>query len=121
MGINSTEVSYSFGQLGSVFTNVANEDIKPPKGKVFVAITFLEDTTFDSQDGLIGDNDARTGREYVGNSAAHDESAGNASALSGSGGKGITDADTFQAGLTIYGRWTTIDLASGSIIAYIGD
>lgn len=121
MGINSTEVSYSFGQLGSVFTNVDNADLKPPVGKVFVAITFLEDTTFDSSSGLIGDNDARSGREYVGNAAAHNVGAGQADESTGSGGQAITSSDTFQAGLTIYGRWTTIDLASGSIIAYIGD
>ena len=44
MGINSTEVSYGLGQLGSVFTDTADNAIKPPTGKVFVAITFLADT-----------------------------------------------------------------------------
>jgi len=44
MGINSTEVSYSFGQLGSVFTNLA-KPVFPPKNHVIVAIQFLADNT----------------------------------------------------------------------------
>ena len=42
MGINSTEVSYGFGQLGSVFTNLAYP-VYPPKDHVIVAIQFLAD------------------------------------------------------------------------------
>ena len=44
MGINSTEVSYNFGQLGSVFTNLA-KPVFPPKDHVIVAIQFLEANT----------------------------------------------------------------------------
>ena len=44
MGINSTEVSYGFGQLGSVFTNLAYP-VYPPKDHVIVAIQFLADNT----------------------------------------------------------------------------
>ena len=40
MGINSTEVAYGFGQLGSVFTNLA-QSVYPPKDHVIVAINFL--------------------------------------------------------------------------------
>ena len=43
MGINSTEVSYGFGQMGSIFNDSANP-MKAPTGKVFVAIHFLETT-----------------------------------------------------------------------------
>ena len=42
MGINSTEVAYGFGQLGSGFTDQA-EAVTPPTGKVIIAIQFLED------------------------------------------------------------------------------
>ena len=42
MGINSTEVTYSFGQLGSAFSNLA-APIYPPKGYVIVAIQFIAD------------------------------------------------------------------------------
>ena len=44
MGINSTEVAYGFGQLGSVYTDVDNVII-PPKDHVIVAIQFLADNT----------------------------------------------------------------------------
>ncbi len=44
MGINSTEVSYGFGQMGSAFTNLA-APIYPPKNHVIVAIQFLADNT----------------------------------------------------------------------------
>jgi len=42
MGINSTEVSYGFGQLGSAYSDIA-QVIVPPKDHVIVAITFLAD------------------------------------------------------------------------------
>lgn len=41
----STNVSYNFGQLGSVYSQ--GDVIKPPSGKVFVAIQMLEDLRFD--------------------------------------------------------------------------
>ena len=44
MGINSTEVSYGFGQMGSVFTNLA-KPVFPPKDHVIVAIQFLAENT----------------------------------------------------------------------------
>ena len=44
MGINSTEVSYGFGQMGSVFTNLATP-VFPPAGHVIVAVQFLADNT----------------------------------------------------------------------------
>ena len=42
MGINSTEVAYGFGQLGSVHGEIATPLI-PPKGMVIIAIQFLAD------------------------------------------------------------------------------
>ena len=51
MGINSTEVSYGFGQLGSAYTTASSDAITPPTGKVFVAITMLSDTIFDDSAG----------------------------------------------------------------------
>ena len=44
MGQNSTEVAYGFGQMGSVFTNLA-QSVYPPKDHVIVAIQFLADNT----------------------------------------------------------------------------
>ena len=42
MGQNSTEVAYGFGQMGSVFQNLAFP-VYPPKDHVIVAIQFLAD------------------------------------------------------------------------------
>ena len=122
MGINSTEVSYNFGQLGSVF-NDSNAAMTPPTGKVFVAITMLADTTFDSSGGLIADNDSTgAGLEYVGTeAAAHNLTVGSESTSSGGGGIQVDINNTFPEGVTIYGRWTKVNPNSGMIIAYIGD
>ena len=129
MGINSTEVSYGFGQLGSAF-NDGTAAMAPPTGKVFVAITMLTDTTFDTSAGLVTDNDSGNGLEYIGtvfardadgtaNDAAHDESS--STTTLGSGGVVVDVSNTFPKGVTIYGRWTSINPASGSFVAYIGN
>ena len=44
MGINSTEVSYGFGQMGSVYQNLA-KPVYPPQDHVIVAIQFLATNT----------------------------------------------------------------------------
>jgi hypothetical protein len=44
MGVNSTEVAYGFGQMGSAYTDLA-KPIIPPTGKVIVAIHFLAANT----------------------------------------------------------------------------
>ena len=44
MGINSTGVAYTMGQMGSVFSNGA-KDIVPPQGMVICAIQFLDENT----------------------------------------------------------------------------
>ena len=133
MGLNSQEVSYQFGQMGSVFNNTVSA-ITPPTGKVFVAIQFLTDTTLNTTDGLVADNNDLAGLEYVGTAydssdgdatadeAAHDLAVGSETAVSGGGGKAIVTATVFPKGITIYGRWTKITtVTSGSYIAYIGD
>ena len=40
MGINSTEVAYGFGQMGSAYTDLA-KPIVPPQGMVIVAIQII--------------------------------------------------------------------------------
>ena len=44
MTMNSTEVAYGFGQLGSAYSDIA-QIIVPPVGKVIVAIQFLAENT----------------------------------------------------------------------------
>tara|TARA_R100001086_G_scaffold127504_1_gene65952 strand:- start:828 stop:1238 length:411 start_codon:yes stop_codon:yes gene_type:complete len=136
MGINSTEVSYGFGQLGSAYTKASSDAITPPTGKVFVAITMLADTIFDDSAGLVADrilvpganstaNSVKTGDIYIGTEQPANDLA-TATTDEGAGGLiigGTTEADavTFPKGITIYGRWTEIDVYSGSVVAYIGE
>ena len=130
MGFKDNATEYGFGQLGSIFTDSTATNIKPPVGKVFVAITMIEDTNFDTALGLVADNNSEHGLEYVGsdfardadgtlNDSAHDGVS--PTATLGSGGQKVDQSDTFPRGLTIYGRWTAVNLNSGSVIAYIGD
>ncbi len=119
----SQDIAYGFGQLGSLFLD-ASGAASPPTGKVFVAITFLADTVFDASGGLVADttNTAIAGLEYAGTeAAAHNLSDGSETAISGSGGLQIDASNTFPKGVTIYGRYTEIDLTSGMCIAYIGE
>ena len=119
----SQDTAYGFGQLGSLFLD-ADGAASPPTGKVFVAITMLADTVFDASGGLVADttNTAIAGLEYIGtDAAAHNLSDGSETAISGSGGLQIDASNTFPKGVTIYGRWTEIDLTSGMCIAYIGE
>ena len=132
MPINSTEVSYGFGQLGSVYATANQDQIKPPTGKVFVSISFLVNTTFTHSTGLIAEQRINkntggtqvTNNVYIGTNAAAND-LDSATIDEGSGGKviiGSTNSGsiTFPKGMTIYGRWTEIDVYQGEIIAYIG-
>ena len=122
MAVNSTEVSYGFGQLGSILitgtTNAVtligglDTDSTPASNvnrtdKVFVAITFLADTVFDNA-GLTSDDNTMYPNDTVASTGIDAD------------GGAVTDGVTFPKGVTIYGRWTSILLDSGSCIAYVG-
>ena len=108
-------VNKNFGQYGSVFTSVDGA-ITPPANRVFIAITILATTTFDTNGGLIAEYDGSE-RKYPttldGSGAAVYTQAG--------GGDVIDVSDEFPAGVTIFGRWSSINLTGGMVIAYIGD
>ena len=109
----------NFGQQGSVFTSVDGA-ITPPTNKVFIAITILAPTTFDTGSGGLVADTSHSNLEFVGTAAAaHD--AGAATTISGTGGDAIDVNDSFPAGVTIFGRWTSINIGAGMIMAYIGD
>ena len=119
-GIHSYTVQESqnlgLGQLGSVFLDASGAS-SPPTGRVFVAITFLTETTLDSSGGLVAEDQ----NQYINTqAAAHNESDGSETTAQGSGGLQVDVSNTFPAGVTIYGRWTEIDLDAGMLIAYIG-
>ena len=103
---------------GSVFTTASSDAIKPPTGHVFVAITAITDTDFDSSGGLV----AETATVWANpEDAAGDLAAGSEAIGEGSGGVQITNTNLdLKSGVTIYGRYTEIDVNAGQIIAYIG-
>jgi len=114
---------YAFGQMGSIHAagteaitiiGGLDSDSTPASNvnritKVFVAITFLEDTVFDSGNtGLVAAEDQNLpSSQYTSTSIDAD-------------GGDVVDSETFPKGVTIYGRWTGFQLASGRVIAYVG-
>ena len=126
MAYKHNTVEYGLGQMGSIFTDNTSDAISAPPGKVFVAIQFLQDTKFDTSGGLQATQDVDVAIEYItttgglaNNDAAHDTSG--PKGILGTGGKIVDVDNVFPRGLTIYGRWSAIAIAQGSIIAYIGD
>ena len=119
-GIHTYSVQESqnagLGQAGSVFID-ASGAVSPPTGKAFIAITFLADTVFDASGGLVAENQNNYANTEA---AAHNEADGFETTTQGSGGLQIDASNTFPAGITIFGRYTEIDITSGMIIAYIG-
>ena len=92
--------SIGLGQLGSVYSD--GTSITGISQGVVVAITMLTSTTFTALTPETTDflEVGSTGYEALGDTLAN--------------------SDAFPAGVTIYGRWTTVDVNAGSIIAYIG-
>jgi len=130
MGINSQEVAYGFGQMGSGHIK-ATTALYPPAGRVIVAITMLEDVQFLATTGLVADD------SYIaGGSASVDDGVsfiGSGAQFLANGmdddGDAVTSAIiantvTFPKGLTIYGRWTRFQLKEAythGVIIYYGE
>ena len=94
------------GQKGSILvtgTTVVTAGI----GK-FIAIQFLEDTVFNSSNGLV----ASTAGLWP-----DDGNAGTGISSNGA----VTGSESFPQGMTIFGRWDSFILASGKVIAYVGN
>ena len=135
MAINSTEVSYGFGQMGSGLLTTAATSIFAPKGKVIVAITMLENASFST---LLADTTYSSGSASVDNGPEDTAYFGSGTQVAANGGDGEAggynqalaepidtaggDATVFPKGLTIYGRWTNVsllaDLTHGVILYY---
>ena len=119
MGINSTEVSYSFGQLGSAHMHNDNsETLTPPDGMVIVAITMIDATAFDV---LTADT---SNSVVYSTTESNNAYFGMTNANTGGNGEAVDATISFPAGLTIYGRWTAVSLnaaqTAGGIICYFG-
>ena len=108
MAYQDNITTYSFGQMGSIIAT--GSDVITSNGEtgmanaVFCAITFIEDCTFTL---------------LVAETAGLFPASGSSSILIDAHGQ-TTSGITFPAGLTIYGRWTAVTLASGKAVAYIG-
>ena len=99
----------AMGQAGSIFVTGTTAVTCGAGSGVFVAIQFIEDTVFDSgTTGLV----AETAQLFP-------DDAGTGTLIDANGGDD-TDGETFPQGMTIYGRWTGFQLASGACIAYVG-
>ena len=125
-------VEYGFGQMGSGHIKAVASDIKPPKDRVIVAITMLEDILFDqlvadtsykslkvNTDGSYGDGVAYFGTGSQTRANGLDNSDDSVESVA------IGTAVSFPKGLTIYGRWTRVSLQGSDythgIICYYGE
>ncbi len=120
MGINSTEVAYGFGQMGSAHMhNDAGETLTPPDGMVVVAITMIGNSTFDVLTADTSNSVVYSGTE------SSNTYFGITNANTGGNGEAVDASISFPAGLTIVGRWTAVSLAAadtdGGIICYFGN
>ena len=99
------------GEAGSILvTGTGDVTTTVTANTVFVAIQFITDTVFDSDDskGLISaTNQLYPSSQYESTSIDADAGA-------------VSDGVTFPQGMTIFGRWSGFKLASGSVVAYIG-
>lgn len=82
------------GQAGCIF----EDGTTAITGKTIIAIQFLADSSFTT---LTPENS-----RYIG--------------TSGGNGDAIDSSNTFPQGMTIFGRWTGLTLASGTVIVYLG-
>ena len=122
------------GQMGSAHIKAAATDLKPPHGRVIVAIQVLgghdqvvkfdqlvADTSFASSKvdtaGVLGD-----GIEYFG-TATPTRAQGLDNGDDTAEAVAVANTVEFPAGITVYGRWTRVSLAADSthgVICYYG-
>ena len=96
----------ALGQGGSILIDQDTEDQDAVcLNGIFIAIQFIEDTVFATLTG-------ETSQLFV-------SSGQTSTTIDLNAGSAATEV-TFPAGMTIYGRWTTINLTSGACIAYVG-
>ena len=93
----------TMGQAGSVYLDTDGTTFTPTSG-VVVAITMISDTDFDTLT-------AETGAKCIEVGGTGYESAGDT----------LANSDLFPAGMTIYGRWSSLSVnTNGACICYIG-
>ena len=105
----------NLGQVGCSVLTAAADSLTPPSGCVIIAIQVLEAST--KIDSLVAEDPSRWMNTA---SAAHDQTDGTETSLIGAGGDTFPTAAYLMQGFTIYGRWTSVSVSAGAIIAYFG-
>jgi len=111
------------GALGSS-ARISGGSLAPPKGMVIAAIQFVGQATL--EDAQAEDNDKFLNTDHPANSltAGQETGASSETKAEGSGGEALGAGISFPAGMTIYGRWTSIQVSTpaddGCVIAYFG-
>ena len=100
------------GALGSAHTD-GTAAIVPPTGMIIAAIQFISKNI--PTDLVAEDEDRFISIDHAANSLG----AGSETVDEGSGGIAISGCE-FPAGMTIYGRWTAVNLNGGRAICYFG-
>ena len=118
MGYNMSN-DIPLGQLGSGYLHDAGA-FTPPTGKVVVAITMLDNTSFTLLTQEVptdatykGPTNATTGDAEVG----YFGTTANIAAANGTNSDAIGTSDVFPKGVTIYGRWKAVTLNTGTTAA----
>ena len=124
--MNSQNVAYGLGQLGSVFLNSDNCRFLPPDGMVVVSIVVIEKCKFTH---MIPDNQANA--KHVGTTVVTNSTGDGGTLYADGQAVGgsldasldvITDVE-IPAGVTINGRWSQVmikDEDTGNAILYFG-
>jgi len=105
----------TMGQTGSVYHKGGGAPVVAPEGKAFVAITMITNTKFETKVTIVG-------QETDGGLVAEDPTncfSTNGTGYTSTGTAEISDALEFPAGVTIYGRFKSIDVKTGDVIAYL--
>jgi len=101
--LNSVEAkNVELGQGGSFLCK--DTAAHTPASGVIVAVTATETSAISA---LVAESD-----DYVNTVAA--------SSADSTSGDALTSSETLAAGVTVYGRWTSITLGSGAVWCYVG-
>ncbi len=110
------------GALGSS-ARISAGTLAPPAGMVIAAIQFCGTATLSAL--VSEDNNKFINHDIAANNltAGNETGASSETATEGSGGEALGTGQSFTAGMTIYGRWTSLtvtDPVAGPVIAYFG-
>ena len=125
MGINSIDTAFSFGQFGSTYLtgDGAKLDLDGTSAKYYIiAITFTEDTTFQTLGILDGGAKLGMGNTHfvsTEDTQTLDTDWGAVTDAGDDDGKVVTTSHTFPKGVTLYGMYDFVELNSGACVCYV--